>query len=191
MKRVAVGVAALVLAASCASEGLTLLPDSELPQDVYGSPRPTPAETPEQLPRTGLVYLVREDRLHPVRSRLPGTARSLPEALLLALLGARPEDGATTAIPPETVPNAVEVEGNIVTVDLSEEFERPAPIREQALRIAQVVFTLTGPDSGILAVQFRIDGVSRRVIGDVNLSVQDRPVSRGDYGQFRPPEDQA
>jgi spore germination protein GerM len=195
VRRFALATTVLLLAGACRSEGLTLLSEPELPQDVYGSPRPTPVETPEEIPLESTVYLVRGDRLQPrlqpkVRPLQP-TADSLPEALMLALIQPPAGRRVTTAIPPDTRLNGVPVLGQVATVDLSSEFERPAPGPSQALRIAQVVYTLTQEGTGVIAVQFAIDGIPRLVIGGVRLTVLPRPVTRADYRQFAPPEERS
>lgn len=175
---------ALLLVAGCGGQGVTVIPASDLPADVYGTPAPTPS--PESLPRKGTVYLIRSGRLHPVRRPLPGTARTVGEAMLLALLGAQQDPRIRSAIPSETRLNDLEVEGPIATVDLSAAFERAGSRRSLALRIAQVVYTLTEEPTGILGVRFAIDGIPRAVIGGVELTVLDRPVNRSDYSQFEP-----
>jgi sporulation and spore germination protein len=193
VRRLAAAVAVALLAAACRQEGLTILRESELPVDVYGSPRPTPTETSDVLPKEGKVYLVKHERLQ-ARSRPlqagSGVAGSLPEALLLALI--QPPQGRklTTAIPADTRLNEVQIQGTIVTVDLSAEFETAAPQGSQALRIAQVVYTLTQDGTGILGVRFAIDGILRNVIGGERLTQLDHPATRFDYRQFAPPGEQ-
>jgi spore germination protein GerM len=191
VRRFALATTFLLLAGACRSEGLTLLSEPDLPQDVYGSPRPTPVETPEEIPRESTVYLVRDDRLQPRVRPLQPTADSLAEALMLALIPPPAGRRVTTAIPPDTRLNGVPVLGRVATVDLSSEFERPAPGPSQALRIAQVVYTLTQEGTGVIAVQFAIDGIPRLVIGGVRLTVLPRPVTRADYRQFAPPEERS
>jgi hypothetical protein len=191
MRRItAVLVVTLFAAGACRAEGVTVLPPSELPPEVYGSPRPTPTETPEELPAEGRIYLVQENplRLRPVvRPLQTEIVRSLPEALMLELIQSRTGGRITTAIPRDTVLRGVRVDGRVATVDLSSEFERPAPEPLQNLRIAQVVYTLTQEQLDIIAVRFAIDGIPRSVIGNVPLTEQERPVTRVDYRQFAPP----
>lgn len=184
MRRLPVALVALLLAGACRSEGLTLLSEGDLPADVYESPRPTPVETPEELPEQGTVYLVRGERLQPALRSLQGVADSLPEALMLALIPPPAARRVTTAIPADTRLNEVRVEGQVATVDLSSEFEGAGPRPLQALRIAQVVYTLTQEGTDITAVRLAIDGIPQQ------LTVPDRPVTRTDYGQFAPPEEE-
>jgi hypothetical protein len=171
-----------VLAGGCRSEGLTVLSESDLPEDVYGSPAPTPAQTPE-IPLQGTVYLVRGDRLWAHQGSLQsGVADSLGEALILALITASPPDNpgrVTNEIPPNTRLNEVRIEGVVATVDLSSEFEGAAPTEIQRLRIAQVVYTLT-EDTGILGVEFEVEGFPAPVVEP------DRPANRVDFREFAP-----
>lgn len=186
--RLSRAVVLVLLMAACRQEGLTLLRESELPEDVYGPPRPTPVETPEELPDQGRVYLVKHNRLQPASRPLQaGVAGSLPEALLLALIQPPAGKKLTTTIPANTRLNGVQIEGTIVTVDLSSEFETAAPRGSQALRIAQVVYTLTQDATGILGVRFAIDGIPRKAIGGERLTQLDHPATRFDYRQFAPP----
>ena len=175
-----------VLAGGCRSEGLTVLSESDLPEDVYGSPAPTPAQTPE-IPLQGAVYLVRGDRLWAHQGSLQsGVADSLAEALVLALITASPPDKpgrVTNEIPPNTRLNEVRIDGVVATVDLSSEFEGAAPTEIQRLRIAQVVYTLTQEDTGIRAVRISIDGV-RQPLNDLDV-----PASRSDYQGIAPPNE--
>lgn len=177
--------AVALLATACAQKDLTLLSEADLPEDVYGPPAPTPS--PETIPANGRIFLVRKDHLEPSDARLQPVLNSLEEALLVALFqGPLEGSEASTEIPEGTRLNAVEVAGGIATVDVSGDFERAAPPRSQALRIAQVVYTLTVPATGISGVRFRIDGVDQVAIGGAQLGAIPGPVNRDDYERFAP-----
>ena len=164
---------------------MTLLSRQDLPEDVYGSPVPTPTRTVD-LPSEGTVYLIKEGRLVPKLLPLQGFAQSLPAALLLALFTAQVEARKLhTEIPAETTLNAMTVDGLVATVDVSAEFEQPAPERSLALRVAQVVYTLTGPETGITSVEFLVNGEERRVTG-VSGEPLFGPIFRFDYRRFAP-----
>jgi hypothetical protein len=178
----AIVVLTVVLAGGCRNEGLTLISESDLPEDVYGSPAPTPAETPD-IPDQGTVYLVRDQRLHPKTRTLQPTADSVAEALILALIPPPTGRQVTTAIPATTQLNEVRVDGVVATVDLSSEFEAAAPREQQRLRIAQVVYTLTQEGTGINAVRISIDGVPQQ------LNELDVPADREDYPGVAPPNE--
>jgi hypothetical protein len=191
MKRAALLLVALLAAGGCARQELTLLPEAELPRDVYGPPQPTPE--PEEIPPFGRIFLVEKTHLRPVRVTLQPVFDSLAEALLIALFPPGPQgENTLSEIPEGTRLNGVEVIGTVATVDVSGDFERAAPPRSQALRIAQVVFTLTEPGTNIQSVRFQIDGVPQEAIGGAQLGETiPGPVTRGDYERFAPPARQA
>jgi Sporulation and spore germination len=177
-RTIAVGL--LLLGVACRPEGVSLVSESDLPVDVYGSPQPSPSPSPQEIPAEGTVFLVRDDRLHPQAATLQPTVQTLEEALLIALLNPRPQgQDVVTEIPRRTRLIGVEVDGTVATVDLSSEFEAGSG-QSLALRLAQVVYTLT-QSPGILGVQFEIDGVPEPVVEP------DRPVGRAEFGEFAPP----
>jgi hypothetical protein len=177
----------VVLLTGCRGPAVTVIPKSELPQDVY-SPRPSPSPTVgQELLRTGTVYMVSKGRLIGVSRKLPSAPSQL-EALLAALLEGPPEGvRAASAIPPGTRAIDVGVVGSVATVDLSQEFKRGAARRTLAIRVAQIVYTLT-EDPEVLSVVFAFEGTPAPVIsGDER--VLERPVGRMDYARFAPAEE--
>ena len=187
--RLAASIACLILLTACRGPAaVTVIPESQLPEDVY-SPRPSPSPTQGVEPlRTGTVYMVRKGRLIAFSRELP-SAPTRPEALLLALLeGPQPEFGnVTSAIPPDARAIRVGVVGNLATVDLSQEFKRGAAGRTLALRVAQIVYTLT-EDSNILSVVFAFENIQAPVIS-ASGRILERPVGRKDYADFGPVEE--
>jgi hypothetical protein len=179
MSRVAACVLVLALGAACRPEGVTLVSEADLPADVYGSPRPTPSPSPQEIPAEGTIFLVKDGRLRSQTATLQPGAGSLQEALLIALLAGPQGRNVTSEIPPRTRLLQIEVDGTVATVNLSSEFEAGSG-QSLALRIAQVVYTLTEQPSGILGVSFEIDGVPAPV------TEPDHPVSRADYREFAP-----
>jgi hypothetical protein len=178
MRRASVMIAAMLLVGACRPEGVTVLSESDLPPEVYGTPRPTPSPSPQEIPAEGTVFLVKGGRLHPQIETLQPLETS-QEALLIALLAARPQGrGVISEIPRRTRLNEVEVEGTVATVDLSSEFEQGTG-QSLALRLAQVVYTLT-QQPGIVGVRFEIDGAPEPVFDP------DHPASRGDFREFAP-----
>lgn len=175
--------AATATLAGCAQPDLTLLSEAELPRDVYGSPRPTPE--PEEIPENGTVYFVRGNRLQPATVQLQPVLASAEEALLVALFQ-EPPRRLETEIPEGTRLNGVQLNGGLATVDLSVDFERADDPRSQALRIAQVVYTLTEPATGIGGVRFQIEGIPQVAIGGAQLGTIPGPVTRADYQRFAP-----
>jgi spore germination protein GerM len=79
----------------------------------------------------------------------------------------------------------VSVFDQIAEVDLSAEFQGPAPPEVILLRVAQVVWTLVGRP-GITAVRFVIDGQPVSVPTDRGTPI-DRPVTAPDYASVAPP----
>lgn len=181
-------IAVMAFLASCRGPEVTLIPESELPQDVYGEPV-TRANPPGGIPEEGVVYLVKEGRLEEVRRSLP-PARSLPEALLLALLegGAISGTDLDTAIPRNTRLISLRVEQDIAIVDLSGEFDSGATGVPQLLRLAQVVYTLTQEQTGIIELIFFVEGEQRGVVIGSGIVVTS-PVGREHYERFAPPEE--
>jgi hypothetical protein len=177
--------ALVLILAGCAQQGLTLISEGDLPSDVYGPPRPTPS--PPTIPVNGRIFFVTRARLEPMTLTLQPALDSVPEALLVALFQG-PQRDISSEIPEGTRLNGVEVSGGIATIDVSGDFERAAPPRSQALRIAQVVYTLTDPKNkaGIQGVRFQIDGVPQEAIGGEQLGTIPGPVTRGDYERFAP-----
>lgn len=191
MRRLAALAAILLLASACGRPGVRILSEEELPEDIYGSPVPSPRATVE-LPESGVVYLVRRGRLVRQRVRLPGegVAQSLPAALLLALFtGPEKDQRVNSAIPPGTLLNEVKVDPQqqLATVDVTAAFEQGAEEDILALRVAQVVYTLTEPATEIGRVEILINGEPKLIPGgDGGQSLQ-RPLTRKDYSRFAPP----
>ncbi len=181
MTRGAVALSLLLVLTSCAQpSSVTLLDESELPRDVYGSPVPTPSPTLE-LPRRGTVYMVEKGRLVPVERPLQGVATSVPAALLLALFQRPPPEASSviSTIPPDTRLNSVSIDGSVATVDLSDEFDRGGAGRELRLRVAQVVYTVT-EDPEISTVVISVEG-DAQAVPDHRGVLLARPVGRDDY----------
>lgn len=184
MRRVGLLAAVVVLATACGPEELTLLSEADLPEEVYGSPAPTPS--PETIPPNGQLFFVRKGRLEPATARLQPVLDSVEEALLVALFQGPRSSELSTEIPEGTRLNGVDVVNGIATIDVSTDFELPADPRSQALRIAQVVYTLIDPTTGIRSVRFQIDGVDQVAIGGAQLGTIPGPVDRDDYVRFAP-----
>jgi hypothetical protein len=175
---------AILLATGCAQRDLSLLSESELPVEVYGPAQPPPED--ERIPPFGTVYFVSGRHLEPATVKLQPVLDSLEEALLVVLFQGPQAQGLSSEIPDGSRLNGVQVDGGLATIDVSGDFERAAPPRSQALRIAQVVYTLTEPETGIGGVRFQIDGVPQEAIGGEQLGTIPGPVTRGDYERFSP-----
>jgi hypothetical protein len=184
-RAVLVALVATVLT-SCQTEGLRLIPRSELPADVYGRPADPVPGRGEEIPEEGTVFLVNKGRLAPVPRELP-PAVSLSEALVVALLeGPVRESPLDTSIPLNSRLIAIQVDQGIATVNLSAEFESGATGVPLALKLAQIVYTLTEKETRIVGVLFEIEGEPIPVLTGNGLVVEN-PVTRRDYARFAPP----
>jgi hypothetical protein len=175
----------------CRGPDVTVIPEADLPEEIYTSPNPAPSPKDGEPVRRGTVYMVRKGRLIGVTTELP-SAPSRPEALLAAVLQGPPDARrATSAIPPGTSALDVGVVSGVATVNLSQEFTRGAARETLALRVAQIVYTLT-EDPNVVSVVFAIEGTPAPVItGDARVPDRPLPVGREDYARFAPTEEDA
>ena len=180
MRRLTVLLLALPLL-GCQPSGVTVIPDADLPPDVFGSPIPS---QPGAVPERGTIYLLKDGRLEPHVVTLPRVA-TMPEALVSALVAIEPPGELKTAVPLNTQLIDVGVTSGTAVVDLTGEFERSAPGRVLALRVAQVVYTLTEAP-GVSDVQLAIEGSAAAVVTGSEQLVE-RAVNRNDYLAFAPP----
>lgn len=186
IRTAAIFLAGLLLAA-CGRQEVHLIPSSELPPDVYGPPAEVRPVEGEGIPEAGTVFLINKGRLSPVRRELP-LASSYPEALVEALLeGPVRESPFDTAIPLNTRLISIQVDQGVATVNLSGEFESGATGEPLALRLAQIVYTLTQEETAVLNVLFSIEGQPIGVLTGNGVVVEGRPVTRQDYARFEPP----
>ena len=123
--------------------------------------------------------------VHRTVAKSTATARASVEALLASPTPGESSSipGVSTQIPAGTTLNSVTIAGGVATVDLSPEFDAEQTSAAAAMRVAQVVFTLTRFDS-ISSVAFRQDGIPVSVQTD-NGAVVSRPVTREDYLDFQ------
>jgi hypothetical protein len=183
MKRLGVAAACLLVLAACAhTHGAIAIPQAEIPFTVARSVAPEPSPGPHS---NHPLSFVRRGRLISVTRSVPSSP--LLQSVLATLLDGPTElesqHGITTEIPFQTRLLQVEVSRRIANVNLSREFQSPAPSRSVLIRIAQVVKTVTAV-SGIGAVVFEIDGVPVDVPTD--HGVVDRPVTTADYASVAP-----
>lgn len=187
MRRLGARLVALLMTASAcgaATGGPVVVPSEDLPFDVTRQLEPSESPAPTTLQRVGFV---RRETILRVPRRIPSDA-PIGEALLRALLeGPTPQEverGIETAIPSATRLLEVVIVDNVARVDLSEEFQQAASSETLALRVAQVVWTITEVP-GVIAATFLIGGEEVTPVNDRGESV-DRPVTRADYASFAP-----
>jgi spore germination protein GerM len=174
----------LILGACARQSGPVEVPRDELPFDVTRSAHPT--RSPDA-GRAYAVYLVRDGRLTAV-TRNPEASTSPAVAVLRSLFDgptARERDrGIATRIPAGVRALTVTIDEGDADIDLSGEFQEPAPPERIALRVAQVVWTLTSLDA-VRTVSFSIDGEPISVPTDSGDHVERRLI-RQDYSGFAP-----
>jgi spore germination protein GerM len=185
MRKPFVIVALVALVACGGTSGPVEIPQEELPFPVARAPGPV--ETPGPA-RTFTVYFTRGDRLIGARRAVKVADAPSAEAALRALLqGPSPrevEQGVETQLPAAVRLLDLRIGPTSTHVDLSAEFQEPSPPELIALRVAQVVWTLT-EFPGITAVRFSIDGEEIAVITAAGTAA-DRPVERADYSAISP-----
>jgi spore germination protein GerM len=187
LPRLLTALAVLALAASggCGEpSGAIVIPEEDLPFTLARTPA-SPSPSGDGTPIT--VFFVDEGRLAPV-TRQAASDLTPEEGAMRALLAGPTQDerprGVTSEIPVRTSLLGVQNIDLVVEVDLSAEFQSPAPPHAIVLRVAQVVWTLvTLPE--VSAVRFLIDGEPVSVVADNGTAV-DRPVAAPDYAAVAP-----
>ena len=119
------------------------------------------------------IYLVRGERVAPVRRVVPPThavAAAAVRALLAGPTAAERRAGYTSAVPAGTRLRGVSLARGIVTVDLSRRFESGGGSESMLLRVAQLVHTTT-QFPNVDAVAFRLDGRPVQAIGGEGVVV--------------------
>lgn len=154
-------------------------------EDVpFGLLEAEPTTTVVDEGRPAQIYLTAGDRLVAVERSVE---RNVSPAGLVELVVAGPtrnerQFGATSAVPVGAV-SAVEADGSVIKVDLTEEFSE-VRAENQFLAIAQIVFTLT-EESGVESVQFSVGG-TKIGIPSADGTPNDAPVSRSDLRALAP-----
>ena len=163
----------------------TRLPASEVPFDLL-APEPSAAPTTAPTEAAAALYFVSGDRLKPVFRNV--AADATPADVIRALVdgptAAEIREGLRTALP-ESIPiRAVTVSRGVATVSLG---TSASDIRsgDQALSVAQIVFTLTARP-GIGRVMFKIDGQPIEVPDGSGALTADAVV-REDFIKLAPP----
>lgn len=134
------------------------------------------------------VYLVRGERVAPVRRVVPGTtalARASLTALLSGPTSSERKHGYTSAIPATTRLRGVALSHGVLTVDLTRRFESGGGSLSMSLRLAQIVHTATQFPT-VTRVAFKLDGKRVTAIGGEGVIVWP-PVSRASFEEQAPP----
>lgn len=187
MRATLAAVAAAVLLASCGipqDDDPRTLPEGDVPFELLAPATTTTTTMPAPLARVQ-VFLVRGDRLVAVGRGVtgPATVARVVDALLTGPTAAESRLGLRSAISNETKLLGVDASGEVVTVDLSNEFTEVGG-QEQLLALAQIVYTLTDLPS-ISGVRFRLAGQPVEVPrGDGTLT--SGALTRSDYASLAP-----
>ena len=113
---------------------------------------------------------------------------SLEDTVRACLGGLTPSEidlGITSAIPPTTELNGVEVVDGIATVDLSSAFDDGGGTFSMGARLAQLVYTVTGFDPAITGVRLQLDGAPVDVFSSEGV-VLDDPMTRDSFEALSP-----
>lgn len=157
-----------------------------LPPDVLPSGlRPSAAASggaPTSLSTTAVpVYLVQDGRL--VRAERPARRRTVQDALTALLAVGQARGSQRSAVPPGTVVERLSRRGDLLSIELSLQFEQ---VRgpDQVLAVAQLVWTAT-EFPPVRQVDLLVDG--RRVELPVEQGeVSSGPAQRSDYRAVGP-----
>jgi len=181
------GTIAVVLAA-CSVEGqrsATRVPPEEVPFQLLSQTTTTLGGTTTTAPANDSVhlYFVRDGELAPVvRESTAANPQSVLDLLAAGPTKGETENGLRSALVPELA-SIVELVGNVVTIDLNEEFSSLAPT-EQRLALAQITFALAQLPE-IEEVKFLVAGQAASVPRGDGSST-DGPVGPADYQNLAP-----
>jgi spore germination protein GerM len=188
VRRVAlVALALLALAAACGvpeDDTPQALSPEQIPVDLQETPTTT-TEPIQVIPperRAELFYVDADGEVQGVTREVEDQS---PRAIVTALLETDTQSldpGLTSNIPPETQLLDIIDDGDVLVVDLSEEFYESIGGGSFIAAVAQIVFTAEA--AGFDAVSFRSDGEQREV-QDEDGALQDGPVTPLDYQSLR------
>lgn len=175
--------------AGCARPAEKTVEPSRPPVEAKSDPATQPAPAAEDDEPRVTIYLVKDEHLAPtqrVSTEPPGSVSEAAEAIMMILGGPTPDEqraGLGTVIPEATWLRGLSVDGDTATVDLNKEFESGGGSLSMRLRVAQIVYTLTGDT--VKRVAFTIDGKPVDAIGGEGVMV-DPPVTRADFKDLAP-----
>lgn len=119
-----------------------------------------------------------------VLPKAPEVGAAAVKALLEGPTAAEKTAGMVSNIPEGTTFLGLTIQNGIATVDLSKEYASGGGSLSMAMRLAEVVFTLTQFPT-VQGVNFKLDGVPVDVFGGEGI-VLDHPVNRSDYEDLSP-----
>jgi germination protein M len=127
--------------------------------------------------------------LVPVYREIPRTQQVATATVRLLIEGPTADEQASvpalsSAVPPDTMLLGISIDGGLATVDLSREFEAGGGTFSMAVRLAQMVFTVTQFPT-VAEVEFHLDGEPVTVFSSEGI-IMDHPVGRDDYQDLTP-----
>ncbi|MFC0623301.1 GerMN domain-containing protein [Kribbella deserti] len=158
-------------------------PVESLSAVVPSSSTPTAQASTTGTPATAVVYLIRSGRLAAV-SRPGADPQSLLRDLLAGPTSTEFAAGLRSAIPATGGAITVTIDGRLARVQLPDEFTRLGGA-QQALAVAQLVFTLTEERLGLSAVRL-MRGQRELSAPTATGELVARPVTRADYASVAP-----
>lgn len=133
------------------------------------------------------VYFSRDEQICAATRVIPKTAEvgaAAIKALIEGPTAAEKTAGMVTNIPDGTTFLGLAISDGIATVDLSKEYASGGGSLSMAMRLAEVVFTLTQFPT-VDGVNFKLDGQPVEVFGGEGI-ILDHPVDRSDYEDLSP-----
>ncbi len=172
------------------SEESTTTSTSEVTETSTSEPSATSTTVtsgPEAATIKVRVYYSRDEKISAHARVLPKTdavGAAAMKALLEGPTAAEQDAGVVSTIPEGTTFLGLTIDKGIATVDLSKEYASGGGSLSMALRLAQVVFTLTQFPT-VEGVNFMLDGEPVEVFGGEGI-ILDHPVDRSDYEDLSP-----
>ncbi len=157
------------------------------PESTTTLPSQTTSTTVAKDTMTVNVYYTRDEKICAAARVVPKTQQVGTAAMKALLEGPTAKEkaaGVFDAIPEGTTFLGLDVEDGVATVDLSAEYASGGGTLSMAMRLAQVVFTLT-QFSTVEGVNFMLDGKPVEVFSGEGI-ILDHPVDRSDYEELSP-----
>jgi len=135
------------------------------------------------------VYFSRAEKISPVLRTVPAAgittaAHAAVEALLAGPGADETAAGLASSIPEGSAVLGVDVVGAVATADLTGPFASGGGSLSTAMRLAELVFTLT-QFPGVTGVELKLDGKSVEVFGAEGLVIS-HPLTRADFEALSP-----
>ncbi len=158
-------------------------PSEEPTEDPTPTEEPSPSDE-ESNTVSFQVWFSNGDRLAPAIATIDATPRVGAAALEALIEGPSGAGNLTSAVPPGTDVNSLDIEGGVATVDLSSEFESGDGIPTMGMRLGQLTFTLTQFPT-VKRVVLEIDGERVERFSKERLVIE-KPFTRVDFEDISP-----